>query len=179
MRDELTVTLEQADFEEAYRPASRPRRQARLLLLLALLLASLIVLLLIRFPDARRAFAGSPLIHGLAGAVVLAAVLVAGLLAAAPALRRRAARGTLNDHPGMRDPIRYAFDAQEFAVSSTYTQAHYPWTELWDWRESDRVIVVMPTPRNFYVLPKRGVDPAVLDRLRGYLAQARKRVASR
>lgn len=177
MQDKLTVRLEEADFVEAYRPAPRPRRLAILVQLLALMLALLLVVLLVRFPDARSAFGESPLIIGLTGAVVLAATLVLGLLMAAPALRRRAARSTLNDHPGMRDPVDYAFDAESFAVRSTYSQACYPWAQLWDWRENDRVLIVMPTPRNFYVVPKREVDPAVLERLRGYLGQARRRSA--
>lgn len=179
MQDELTVTLEEADFEEAYRPAARPRRLAVLALLLALMLALLIVALLVRFPEARLAFVGSPWLAGLTGAVVLAATLVSMLLMAAPALRRRAARSTLDNHPGMRDPVLYAFDAEHFAVRSTYSQARYPWNQLWDWRESERVIIVMPTPRNFYVVPKRGIDSAVLERLRGYLAGARRRAAIR
>ena len=173
--DEVTVTLDEEDFVEAYRPAPRPRRLATLVLLLALMLALLLVALLIRFPESRLAFAESPLLMGLTGAVILAATLVLALLIAAPALRRRAARSTLADHPGMRDPVHYAFDPEHFAVRSTYAKASYPWPELWDWRESERVLIVMPTPRNFYVLPKRGVDPAVLERLRAYLAQVRKR----
>ena len=75
----------------------------------------------------------------------------------------------------MQDPVGYSFDADHFAVSSTYTKASYPWGQLWDWRETNRVIIVMPTPRNFYVIPKRGVDPALLDRLRHHLGQTRKR----
>lgn len=177
MQDELSVTLDEEDFIEAYRPTPRPWRQAILVLLLATMLALLIVVLLIRFPEARRTFANSPLLIGLTGAVILAAILVLMLLIAAPALRRRAARSTLNDHPGMRDPIGYAFDPEHFVVRTTYTQARYPWSQLWDWREGERVMVVMPTPRNFYVLPKRGIDPAVLERVRGYLAHARKRTS--
>lgn len=177
MEDKLTVTLEEADFVEAYRPAPRPRRLANLVLLLALMLALLIVILLVRFPEARLAFTESPLVIGLAGAVILAAFLVCLLLLAAPALRRRAARSTLDNHPGMRDPVDYTFDAEHFTVRSTYSQACYPWAQLWDWRESERVLIVMPTPRNFYVLPKRGIDPAALERLRGHLAQARRRAA--
>jgi hypothetical protein len=177
MRDELIVTLDETDFVEAYRPARRPRRQARLVLVLALMIVLLIAVLLVQFPEARRAFKESSFIIGLTGAVILAIVLLLGLLVAAPALRRRAARSTLHDHPGMRDPVHYEFDSEEFTVRSTYTQARYPWSQLWDWRESERVLIVMPTPRNFYVLPKRGVDHAVLERLRDYLAQARKRTA--
>lgn len=176
MQDELSVTLDEEDFIEAYRPAPRPRRQVVLVLLLAIMLALLIVVLVIRFPEARLAFANSPLIIGLTGAVLLAATLVLMLLIAAPALRRRAARNTLDYHPGMRDPIVYTFDPEHFTVCTTYTQARYPWCQLWDWRESERVMVVMPTPRNFYVLPKRGIDPASLERLRSYLGQARKRI---
>ena len=178
MEDRFTVTLEEADFLEAYRPAPRPRRLSFLLLLLALMLALLIVILLVRFPEARTALAESPTVTALTGAVVLAASLVLMLLVAAPALRRRAARSTLDHHPGMRDPVDYAFDPEHFSVRSTYTQACYPWNQLWDWRESNRVIIVMPTPRNFYVLPKRGMDPAAIERLRGYLAQARRRAAT-
>ena len=178
MRDELIVTLDEGDFVEAYRPARRPQRQATLVLLFALMLGLLVVVLLVRFPEARFAFEESSLVIGLTGAVILAAALLAGLLAVAPVLRRRAARSTLDDHPGMRDPVHYAFDSEHFMVRSTYTQARYPWPQLWDWRESERVIIVIPTPRNnFYVLPKRGVDSAVLDRLRDYLARARKRTA--
>jgi hypothetical protein len=178
MQDELSVTLNEADFIEAYRSPQRSRRQSSLVLLLALALALLIVLLLVRFPSARDAFEHSRLIIGLAGAVILAAALVLALLTAAPALRGRAARNTMENHPGVRDPVHYAFDSESFSVRTTYTQASYPWAQLWDWRESERVLIVLPTPRNFYVLPKRGVDPAVLDRLRGYLAHARKRVRS-
>ncbi len=142
------------------------------------MLGLLIVTLLIRFPDARLAFAESPLVIGLSGAVLLAAVLVIGLLVATPALRRRAARSTLLDHPGMLDAVHYEFDPDHFMVRSTYTAARFPWSQLWDWRETEGVIVVLPTPRNFYVIPKRGVDAAVLERLRERLAQVRKRVAA-
>ena len=179
MQDQFDVTLDEADFVEAYRPAPRRGRVANLALLLAVMLALLLAALLIRFPDARMAFNESPLVIGLTGAVILAASLVVGLLIAAPALRRHAARSTLNDHPGMRDPMHYEFDPEQFRVRSTYTEASYPWHQLWDWRESERVLIVFPTPRNFYVIPKRGIDPEVLDRLRGYLSQARKRSGSR
>lgn len=178
MQDKLTVTLEEADFIEAYRPAPRPKRIANLLLVLALMVSLLIAVLLVRFPAARAAFTHSSLVAALAGAVLLAATLVSLLLLAAPALRRRAARETLDHHPGMRDPIDYAFDEEHFTVRSTYAQACYPWTQLWDWRESERVVIVMPTPRNFYVLPKRDLDPAALERLRGYLARARRRAVA-
>lgn len=175
MQDELSVTLDEQDLVEAYRPSARSRRQSALTLILAAMLALLIVILVVRFPQARFALAGSPLVIGLAGAVALAASLVLMLLLSAPALRRRAARSTLNDHPGMGDPVFYRFDPERFTVHTTYTQAQYPWNLLWDWREGERVVVVMPTPRHFYVLPKRGIDPAVLARLRGYLAQVRRR----
>ena len=177
MQDELSLTLDELDFAEAYRPPSRPRRQAILALLIALT-AGLLIVLLLSFPEARIAFARSPLIIGLTGVVIFVATALAALLLAAPALRRRAGRSTLDDHPGMRDPIHYAFDAEHFAVRSTYTQARYPWAELWNWRETNRVLLILPTPRNFYVIPKRGVDAAVLERLRGYLAQCRKRAVT-
>lgn len=179
MCDEISVVLGEQDFIDAYRPAPRPKRLAMLVLLLAAMLVLLLLALLVRYPEARLAFTTSPLIAGLTGAVVLAATLVAGLLLAAPMLRRRAAKSTLNDHPGMRDAICYTFDAQHFSVKATYTQARYPWAELWDWRESERVLIVMPTPRNFYVVPKRGVDLALLDRLRTQLMSARRRVSGR
>jgi hypothetical protein len=127
------------------------------------------------FPEARLAFRESRLIIGLAGAVIVAALILLVLLVASPSLRRRAARSTLADHPGMRDPIHYAFDAEDFSVKTTYTGACYPWAQLWNWREGKRTIIVLPTPRNFYVIPKGGEDPAVLERLRGFLMQARKR----
>lgn len=171
MQDEITVTLIEDDFVEAYRPAPRPRRLARLLLLLAAALALLIVVLLVRYPDARQALLDSPLTTGLMGAVILSAALVAALLIAAPALRRKAARNTLATHPGMADPVHYSFDAEHFEVRTTYTSARYPWSAMWDWREAESVIIVLPSPRNFYVVPKRGVDDGVLDRLRGYLGR--------
>lgn len=174
MEDRFTVTLEEADFVEAYRPAPRPRRLSFLMLLLAVMLALLIAALLARFPEARLALTQSPLTIGLAGAVALTATLVIMLLIAAPALRRRAARSTLDHHPGMRDPVDYTFGPEHFAFRSTYAQACYPWAQLWDWRESERVVIIMPTPRNFYVLPKRDMDAAALERLRGYLAQVRR-----
>lgn len=175
MQDEIVTTIGQEDFVAAYRPAARPRRVRNLTLALAFLIALLITLLLLRFPEARTAFIRSPVIIGLAGAVILAASLVAGLLVAAPTLRRRAARSAIEDHPGMRDPVHYRFDPEHFAVQTTYTQASYPWAELWDWRECERTVIILPTPRNFYVLPKRAIDPSALERLRGYLSGVRKR----
>ena len=70
--------------------------------------------------------------------------------------------------------MTYSFDADRFSVCSTFTQARYPLAQLWDWRETERVIIVLPTPGNFYVLPKRGVDMPALERLRGHLAKTRK-----
>jgi len=175
MPDEITVTLDEDDFVHAYRPAPRPKRASRVLLTSAATIALVIVLLVVLFPDARLAFARSPLLDGLLGAVILAAALVAALLVAAPGLRRRAARNTLRDFPGMTDPIHYAFDEEAFAARSTYSQARYPWEQMWDWRETGRIVLILPTPRNFYVVPKRALAPEALDRLRGHLARARKR----
>ena len=177
MRDEFSVTLDERDIAEAYRPRPRPRRLARLALLLALMLVLLIAGLVIRFPEARATFADSPLVIGLTGAVVVLGTLVIALLIAAPALRRRIARSTLDDHPGMREPAHYACDPEQFAVRTTYSQAAYPWEQLWDWHETDRVLIVMPTPRNFYVIPKRDIDPGLLERLRDNLMRARKRAS--
>ena len=174
MQDELSTTLNEEDLVEAYRPPPRPRRLAALLLILALMLALLIAVLLIRFPGARAALLASSLVVGLIGAVILAASLVI-LLLLAPALRRRNARSTLDHHPGMRDPVHYILGPDRISVRTTYVSACYPWGQLWDWRESERVLIILPTPRNFYVLPKRDIDPAVLERLRGYLSQARRR----
>jgi hypothetical protein len=143
--------------------------------LLALILVLVLAGLLIVFPEARLAFGESRLIIGLTGAVIVAALLLVVLLIASPSLRRRVARSTLVDHPGMRDPIHYVFDAEHFSVKTTYTNASYPWAQLWDWREGERTIIVLPTPRNFYVIATRAADPAALQRLRGYLMQARKR----
>ena len=177
MADVITIQLEEADFIEAYRPARRQGRIANLVLILAAVLGLLVLALVIRFPEARQAFKASPIVAGLTGAIALGASLVTALLLAAPMLRRRAARSTLVDHPGMTDPVTYSFDADRFSVCSTFTQASYPWGQLWDWRETERVIIVLPTPRNFYVLPKRGVDLPALERLRGHLAKTRKRDA--
>jgi len=173
--DALTVTLDEEDLVHAYKPGARPRRRSTVLLSLAATIALLIIVLVVLFPDARMAFSHSPLLDGLLGAVILAAGLVAALLIAAPGLRRRAARNTLRDSPGLAEPIDYTFDEDGFAVRSTYSQARYPWEQLWDWRETERIVLILPTPRNFYVVPKRALDRAALDRLRGYLAQTRKR----
>jgi len=175
MEDSVTVTLAEDDFVDAFRPAPRPKRVSRLLLLLALTLMLVILALLIRFPEAQAALIASPVTMALIGAVVLAATMVAALLIAAPALRRRAARNTLATHPGLRDPIAYTFDADHFSVRTTFTEGIYPWAELWDWRESERVVIVLPSPRNFYVIPKRGLDPLLLTRLKMNLARVRRR----
>ena len=166
MQDEFTVTLDEEDLVHAYRPAARPRRKARVLLALAGALALLLIALVVLFPSARLAFARSPLLDGLLGAVILAAGLVAALLIAAPGLRRRAAHNTLRDTPGMAEPIDYAFDDDGLAVRASYSQARYPWEQLWDWRETDRIVLILPSPRNFYVVPKRALDGAALDGLR-------------
>jgi hypothetical protein len=178
MHDELTVTLTEADFVEAYRPPPRRRRTGTLMLLLAAMLGLLIVVLVVRYPAARNSLTHNPLTMGLLGAVLLCAALVIALLIAAPALRRKAARNTLATHPGMSDPVHYAFDSEHFEARSTYSSARYPWGVMWDWREGADAIIVLPTPRNFYVIPKRDVDPAVLERLRGYLGRTRKRAAT-
>jgi len=175
MQDELTVTLQEEDFVHAYRPPPRSKRLSFRLLTSAALLLLAIILLLVTFPSARLAFSRSPLLDGLLGAVILAAGLVAALLIAAPGLRRRAARSTLRDSPGMADPIDYTSDDEGFAVRTTYSQARYPWEQLWDWRETERIVLILPTPRNFYVVPKRALDEAALDRLRAHLARSRKR----
>lgn len=62
-------------------------------------------------------------------------------------------------------------------VRPIYAQARHRWSQLWDWREGERVMIVMPTPRNFYVLSKRGIHPAVLEGLPGYLAHVCKRTS--
>jgi hypothetical protein len=175
MQETVTVTLNEDDFVETYRPDPRPRRLSRLLLL-ALAMAALLLALLVQYPTAQAALVTSPLSMGLIGAVTLVAVLVVTLLLAAPFLRRRAPRNTLATHPGMRDPITYSLGPECFAVRTTYTEANYPWTELWDWRESESVLIVLPSPRNFYVIPKRGVAPIILDRLRGHLSLVRRRI---
>ena len=175
MSDEVEVVLCEEDFVEAYKPAPRPRRLFYLTLVLALMLTALIIVLLVRFPDARTAFATSPLLLGLTGAIALAALILFALVVAIPTLRRKAARSTLRDHPGMQDPVHYEFDDEQFAVRSTFASARYPWSQLWDWRETDRVIIVMPTPRNFYLVPKSQVDADILDRLRQRLAEVRRR----
>lgn len=95
MRDSITVTLEEGDFIDAFRPAPRPKRVSHLLLLLALALTLLIIVLLIRFPEVQTALLASPITMALVGAVVLAATVVAALLVGAPSLRRRAARNSL------------------------------------------------------------------------------------
>lgn len=174
MQDEITVTLEPEDIGEAYKPPPRKTRLRTLVLSLALCLAILILALLIRFPEAWPVLRDDPLIVGLMGAVCLAAFLVLVLLTTAPWLRGYVGRRTLRDHPGLSDPISYSFGPNEFRVRATYTEAHYPWNLLWDWRETSRVVIVLPTPQNFYVIPKRGVDAAVLGRLRERLNQARK-----
>lgn len=175
MQDRISVTLEEEDFIDALRPPHRSMRLSILALLLAFMLTMLIAALLVRYPDARRALAASPLFIGLVGAIALVVCLVAALLIVAPMIRRRAARSTLDDHPGMRDPIHYTFGADGLAVRATYAHASYPWTQLWDWRETGRVVVIMPTPRNYYVVPKRNMDAAALERLRDYLSRTRKR----
>ena len=175
MQDELTVTFDEHDFVDAYRPTPRRRGQTRVVFALIAVILALLIWLLVAVPETRRDFTDSPLVAGLSGAVIVLALLVGALLIAAPSLRRRAARNTLRNHPGMADPVHYSFDADSFEARSTYTQARYPWELMWDWRETDRIVLILPTPRNYYVLPKRGVDPALLDRLRGQLSRTRKR----
>ena len=178
MHEELTVTLTEADFVEAYRVPPRRRRAGMLVLLLAAMLGLLIVALVVRYPGARHALTHTPVTMGLLGAVLLCAGLVIALLLAAPALRRKAARSTLATQPGMDQPIRYLFDDAHLEVHTAYTHASYPWEVLWDWREASGVLIILPSPRNFYVLPTRGVDPAAMERLRGYLGRTRKRTPS-
>jgi hypothetical protein len=175
MADEITVTFEEEDFVHAYRPAPRSKRKSSLLKVVLAVIALDLVFIVVLFGQAREAIFDSPLISGLVGAVIVVAALVGGLLLASPWLRRRAARNTLRDFPGMTDPVHYSFDEEGFSARSTYSQARYPWEQMWDWRETDRIVLVLPTPRNFYVVPKRALEGGALDRLRGNLARTRKR----
>ena len=178
MQDEITVNLEPDDIAEAYRPPPRRKRLGILVLTLAFMLGVLIVTLLIQVPEARPTVRDDPITVGLIGVIAFLVIVIVLLLATARWIRRYVGRSTIKDHPGMSDPVQYLFDDAEFAARSTYSQASYPWNLLWNWRETDRVIIVLPTPRNFYVIPKRGVDEAVLDRLRKGLKQARKYTAT-
>jgi len=126
MRDEFSVMFEESDFAEAFKPPPRSRRATFALLGVAALLAGTILALVLAYPQARTALVTSSLVIGLLGAVVLAAALVAALLVAAPSLRKRAARSTLDNHPGMREPVNYCFDPDHFEVRGRYTQARYP-----------------------------------------------------
>lgn len=174
MQDEMTVTLEADDIAEAYKPAPRRKRLRNLVLTLALCLATLSLLMLTRVPETRPTVGDDPVTVAMFGVMIFLIIVIVVLLSSARWVRRYVGRSTINDHPGMSDPVHYAFDEEHFAVRGTYTQARYPWNLLWNWRETGRVIIVLPTPRNFYVIPKRGVDELVLERLRKRLKQARK-----
>jgi len=174
MQDEITVTLEPDDIAEAYKPTRRRGRLSVLVLSLAFTLIVLLVTLLIQFPEARPTVRDDPIVVGMIGVIVFLIILVILVLASTRWVRRYVGRSTINDHPGLSEPVHYVFDDAEFAARSTYSQAHYPWNLLWNWRETSRAIIVFPTPRNFYVIPKRAADEAVLDRLRDRLKQARK-----
>ena len=174
MQDEITVTLEPDDIGEAYKPPPRRRRLGILILTLAIMLAVLIVTLLVQVPEARPTVRDDPITVAMIGVIVFLTIVIALILGSARWVRRYVGRSTINDHPGMSDPVQYRFDDEQFEARSTYSQAHYPWNLLWNWRETSRAIIVFPTPRNFYVIPKRAADEAVLDRLRDRLKQARK-----
>jgi cation transport ATPase len=162
-----TVALDEADLYAAFRLlGQRNRTQARPVLLLAVLLAAVIVALLVLFPEARFAFAHSALLAGLLGVVIFLALVVVLVLAATPALLRRAARRTLIEHPGMADPITYAIGPDTFTIHTVFSQATYPWGGLHGWREDTRIILVLLTRQLFYVVPKRQAEPALLELLR-------------
>ena len=67
----------------------------------------------------------------------------------------------------------------DFGADDLYAGVVSVGSTVGTWGETECVLVVFPTPQNFYLVPKRGVDPAVLDRPRRHLAKARKRLAKR
>ena len=169
----IEVRLEEADVIAAYRlMGRRSRRQARPLIATSVILAAIVVALLVMFPDARLAFARSPLLAGLLGAVLLLVGLLIALLAATPALIRRAARNTLKQHPGMAEPIAYTLDDDRLGIRTAYSEAAYPWGKLHGWREDERIVLILLTRQQFYVVPKVQVDADALDALRARLGPA-------
>jgi len=168
----IEVTLTEPDLVAAYRLlGQRSTRQARPAIALAAILAAILVALVVLFPDARAAFGRSPLLAGLLGAVLLAAALLGGLIAALPALRRRAARRTLAEHPGMADPIAYEFDGDGLTIVTSRSRARYGWSELHGWREDEAIVLILLTRQLFYVVPKAQAPEAALGELRALLGE--------
>ena len=166
----IEVKLDEADLVAAYRLMGRRNtRQARPAIALATILAAILVALVLLFPEARESFGRSPLLAGLLGAVLLAAALLFALLAALPLLFRRTAKRTLAEHPGLSDPIAYEIGEDALGIQTSRSQARYRWDELHDWREDERIVLILLTRQLFYVVPKAQVEPlalyALLERL--------------
>jgi len=170
----VTVRLDEDDLYAAFRLLGRRnRRQARPIMLLAGLCAMLIVLLLSAFPDTRFAFFRSPLLSALSGVAIFLFLVLLVVLAAVPRLLRRAARNTMAEHPGMSDPITHTIAPETFGIRTTFSEAGYPWSRLYSWREDERIVLVLLTRQLFYVVPKRQLTPEQLELLRAALQGTR------
>ena len=162
---EFTVTLREDDLYRAVRLAAANRR-ARPLLLAALACALLIVLLLAISPASICVLLRSPASMMLAGAVLLAALLVALALAARGPVWRSVTRLTLAQRRELATPVAWTLDDSALRITTRFTRSEFPWDALAGWREDDHVLLVYMSDQLFHTAPKDQIDETQLGFLR-------------
>lgn len=162
---EFTVTLNE---EVLYRGLllNATNRAARPVMLVALGLMVVLAALLAVSPEARYSLACSAETLMLVGAVMLALLLLALVLAVRRPVLRSLARRTLAQRREMGTPIEWSFDDAALRVVTRFTRSEFPWDALSGWREDDTVLLVYLADQLFHAVPKAQVDEATLTALR-------------
>ena len=164
----FTVTLNE---EILYRGLllNAANRAARPAMIAALVLMLVLAALLAGFPEARYALACSAETLMLVGAVVLALLLLALVLALRRPVLRSMARRTLEQRREMATPIEWSFDDQALRVVTRFTRSEFPWDALSGWREDEHVLLVYLADQLFHAVPKGQVEEAQVAALRAAL----------
>ncbi|MGX7952597.1 hypothetical protein ACWPM1_08525 [Tsuneonella sp. HG249] len=172
MTGEFEYSLSQDDLVRAFRLMGRRKGSRRVVPLLWIGMVVCVIALALLIGTPARLFA-NPLLTALAGVATFLFALLVVVLLAAPAIQRRAAHATLSLNPNFEGPITVSFDDQEFRHHTAYSTAAYPWAKLYGWRADDRVTIVQPAPRLFFVVPHQILGDPALAALHDRLADSR------
>lgn len=172
MSHSLEYMPSEAELVRAFRLLGRRKGRRKVLPALWLGIALCVILLAVLIGSMDRLFS-SPLLTAMAGAAAILFACLFALLLAAPALRRRAARATLAQNPNFEAPATLELDEDAFRHRARYASAAYPWDKLYGWRADGEVVVVQPTPQQFYVVPRRVLDVTSTAVLEDGLARSR------
>jgi hypothetical protein len=165
---EFTVTLREDDLYRGFL-LNAVNRRARPALIAVAVCVALIVLLLALSPGSICLMLRSPAEMMLVGAVLLAALLLALVLAFRRTILRSMARRTFEQRRDLGTPIRWVFDDETLRVKTRFTDSAFPWDALRGWREDKHVLLVYLADQLFHSVPKDQVEATQIDALRSAL----------